>query len=192
MEVMNLQNAVNLLDCILWQYNKAERLQAIIQACQDEFNGNVRDFWNNFYTNIFNIDTANTFGLTVWGILLGVERPTYIDGGVTYPYSDNMYRLFLKSRIMMFQMDGSVYQINKYIQYLFPDKPIYVIDNLDMTMSLNFYYTPSAEEWQVLNNPDFLPRPSGVMLEVKAIDPANIFGFNGTGFQPWDTKPFRA
>lgn len=192
MEVMNLQNAVNLLDCILWQYNKAERLQAIIQSCQDEFNGNVRDFWNDFYTNIFNIDTANTFGLTVWGILLGVERPTYVDGSGTHYYSDNMYRLFLKSRIMMFQMDGSVYQINKYINYLFPDKPIYVIDNLDMTMSINFYYTPSAEEWQVLNNPDFLPRPSGVMIELKAIDPANIFGFNGTGFQPWDTKPFRA
>ena len=192
MEVMNLQNAVNLLDCILWQYNKAERLQAIIQACQDEFNGNVRDFWNDFYTNIFNIDTANTFGLTVWGILLGVERPTYTEGGVIHYYSDNMYRLFLKSRIMMFQMDGSVYQINKYINYLFPDKPIYVIDNLDMTMSINFYYTPSAEEWQVLNNPDFLPRPSGVMIDLKSIDPENIFGFNGTGFQPWDTKPFRA
>ena len=192
MEVMNLQNAVNLLDCILWQYNKAEKLKALIQECQDEFDGNVEDFWNDFYTNIFNIDTANNFGLTVWGILLGVERPTYTDGTGTHYYSDDMYRLFLKSRILMFQMDGSVYQINRYVNYLLPDKPIYVIDNYDMTMSINYYYSPTPEEWQVLNNPDFFPRPSGVMIQFKSLDPTEIFGFNGTGFQPFDTKPFRA
>lgn len=192
MEVMNLQNTVNLLECMLWQYNKAERLQAIIQACQDEMDGNTKDFWNDFYTNIFNIDTANTFGLSVWGILLGVERPTYESGGVIHYYSDDMYRLFLKSRILMFQMDGSIYKINQYINYLFPNKPIYVIDNYNMTISITFYYTPTSEEWQLLNNPDFLPRPSGVKIELKTIDPTKIFGFYGTGFQPWDTKPFRA
>lgn len=192
MEVMNLQNTVNLLECLLWQYHKAERLQALVQACQDEMNANVEDFWNDFYTNVFNIDTVNTFGLAVWGILLGVERPTYTSDGQTQYYSDDMYRLFLKSRILMFQMDGSIYRINQYINYLFPNKPIYVIDNLDMTISINFYYTPSAEEWQVLNNPDFLPRPSGVQIEILSINPDEIFGFNGTEFQPWDTEPFRA
>lgn len=190
MEVMNLDNTVNLLECLLWQYDKAERLKSLIQKCQDEFNGNVKDFWNNFYTNIFNLNTANTFGLSVWGILLGVERPTYISDGQTYSYSDDMYRLLLKSRSLLFRMDGSIYQMNRYIEYLFPNKPILVLDGLDMTIRLVFYYTPTAEELQVLNNPDFLPRPSGVEIKIEVINPLEIFGFDGSGLNGFDNGVF--
>ena len=190
MKEMNLQNTVNLLDCLLWQYNKATKLQSLVQSCQDEFEGNVKDFWDNFYTNIFNIDTANTFGLSVWGILLGVDRPSYTSGGQTYQYSDDMYRLLLKSRSLLFRMDGSVFQINKYIEYLFPNKPILVLDRLDMSMDIVFYYTPTADELQVLNNPDFLPRPSGVEINIWIINPLEIFGFEGSGLNTFDNGVF--
>lgn len=190
MKVMNLQNTVDLMSCILWQYNKAPRIQMLIQKCQDEFDGNVKDFWNNFYTNIFNIDTANTFGLSVWGILLGVDRPTYTSDGQTYPYTDDMYRLLLKSRSLLFRMDGSIYQINRYIEYLFPDRPILVRDGLNMSIDIIFYYTPTADELQVLNNPDFLPRPSGVGVNILVINHTEVFGFDGSGLNTFDNGVF--
>lgn len=190
MEICNLENTANLLECLLWQYNKADRLKSLVEACQAEFDGNIKDFWDNFYTNIFNLDTANSFGLAVWGICLGIERPTYTSGGVTYQYSDDMYRLFLKSRSNFFSMDGSIYQFNKYMEFLFPNKPILVVDNLDMSIKVTFYFTPTADELVVLNNPDFLPRPSGVKLETAIISPSNVFGFDGSQLTGFDTGTF--
>lgn len=190
MEVANIQNTANLLECILWQYDNATKLKALVQSCQDEFEGNTKDFWDNFYTNVFNLDTANSFGLAVWGLCLGIERPRYTYGGQEYVYSDDMYRLFLKSRSNFFSMDGSIYQFNRYMEFLFPNKPILVIDNLDMTFRVVFYYTPTAEEWLVLNNPDFLPRPSGVELELVIIAPEKIFGFEGSLLAGFDQGTF--
>lgn len=192
MEVCNLENTANLLECLLWQYNNAEKLKKLIQACQDEFDGNTKEFWNNFYTNIFNLDTANAFGLSVWGVCLGIERPSYTYNGQTYVYTDDMYRLFLKSRTNFFAMDGSIYQFNRYMQFLFPGKPILVVDNLDMSFRVVFYYTPTAEEWLVLNNPEFLPRPSGVKLELVIIAPQSIFGFDGSELTGFDAGTFFA
>lgn len=189
---MNIQNSVNLLECLLWQYENATRLKALVQACQDEFDGNSKDFWNNFYTNIFNIDTANTFGLQVWGTFLGLERPTYTYQGVDYSYSDEMYRLFLKGQVLKFICDGSIYQLNKYINFVFPNKPIIVNDYLDMTIRLVFYYTPTAEEWFVLNNPDFLPRPSGVELQLAITPPDKVFGYEGSELSGFDQGVFFA
>lgn len=190
MKIANINNTVNLLECLLWQYNKAERLKSLVQSCQDEFNGNTSQFWDNFYCNIFNIDTADTFGLTVWGNLLGVQRPIYNDNGQLRPYSDNMYRLFLKARIFFMFNNGSVSQLNKYIRFIFPELPILVLDNLDMSIDLIFYYTPSAEELTVLSNPDFLPRPSGVGINIKIINPQEVFGFEGSDLSGFDQGTF--
>jgi hypothetical protein len=71
-------NTANLERAILWQYEKAERLKAIIGFQQDFFDTNVTGFWNNYRTNIFNLDTADSFGLKIWGSLVGVARPRYL------------------------------------------------------------------------------------------------------------------
>lgn len=190
MKVCNLENSVNLLECLLWQYDNAPKLQALIQSMQDDLNTNTRDFWNDFYTNVFNLETANSFGLTVWGILLGVERPKYTSGGQEYVYTDEMYRKYLKARSILYSNNGSIYDINRYFSFLFPDKPILVVNNLDMTIRVVFYYTPSNEELVLINNPDFLPRPSGVKLEVATIPPDKIFGFEGSTLSGFDQGTF--
>ena len=60
---------------VLWQYNDAERLKAIIANEQAFLDENVSSFYKDFNRDVLNITTANTFGLNVWGILLGVPRP---------------------------------------------------------------------------------------------------------------------
>ena len=61
---------------VLWQYNDAERLKAIIANEQAFLDENVSSFYKDFNRDVLNITTANTFGLNVWGILLGVPRPS--------------------------------------------------------------------------------------------------------------------
>lgn len=190
MEVCNIENNVNLLECLLWQYDNAPKLKALVQSMQDDFNGNTKEFWDNFYTNVFNLDTANSFGLTVWGILLGVERPKYIRDGQEYAYSDDMYKTYLKARSIVVSNNGSIYDLNRYFSFLFPNKPILVVDTLDMKIRVVFYYTPSDEEMVLINNPNFIPRPSGVALEVAVIPPDKIFGFEGSTLSGFDQGTF--
>ena len=71
---------------VLWQYNDAERLKAIIANEQAFLDENVSSFYKDFNRDVLNITTANTFGLNVWGILLGVPRPSYRETITEYYY----------------------------------------------------------------------------------------------------------
>lgn len=60
---------------VLWQYNDAEKLKGIVANQQKFMDENVRDFYDGLNSNVFNLSTCNSFGLSVWGALLGVPRP---------------------------------------------------------------------------------------------------------------------
>ena len=68
MKIYNPDYAVDLLQALIWQYDNAPRLQKLIQQKQDWYNRNNTEFWTDWLKNVFNINTANDFGLTVWGI----------------------------------------------------------------------------------------------------------------------------
>lgn len=68
--------SVNLLQSILWQYNDALKIQSLLNQKQDWYNTNQTAFWQNWYNNVFNLLTANNFGLSVWAVLLQV--PLYV------------------------------------------------------------------------------------------------------------------
>ena len=54
---------IDLLKHIPWQYDNATHLKKIIQNKQDNFQKYVIDFIDDMYTNFYNVDTANSFGL---------------------------------------------------------------------------------------------------------------------------------
>ena len=64
--------SVNLLQTIIWQYNESPNLNSLLNQKQAWYDTNQTDFWENWYTNVFNLQTANLFGLSVWSIILGV------------------------------------------------------------------------------------------------------------------------
>ena len=55
-----------------WMQNNAPRVQALIKQKASWYNRYNAQFWTNWETNVFDIRTANGFGLTVWCIILGV------------------------------------------------------------------------------------------------------------------------
>ena len=77
MRIEEFNYSVNLLQAILWQYDEATNLLSLINKKQDWYNINQTQFWTDWYNNVFNILTANQFGLSVWSYILNV--PLYVD-----------------------------------------------------------------------------------------------------------------
>ena len=190
MKVYTPSNSSDLERAILWQYENADRLNALIQNQQAFYDENVTAFWDDYRDSIFDLDTADAFGLTVWGAILGVERPSYLVLGVPTTFSDDQYRALLKARIMLTDMTGSMKDINGYIAYLFPDKPISVYDNLDMTVSYYFDFTPTAEESALIAIDGVLPRPAGVESISLITAVSETFGFAGQQLGQLDNSVF--
>ena len=71
-----LSNKINTDGVILWQYDKAYNLIRLLQHWDQFAKASCEDFWDYFGNYVFAIDSADTYGLNVWGSLLGIPRPT--------------------------------------------------------------------------------------------------------------------
>jgi hypothetical protein len=183
---------VDLLKALLWQYNDAVNLQALLAAKQEWYNENQTEFWSNWYTDVFDLRTANDFGLAVWAIILGQSlyvnlnaagRPTWgfeefhrnfnrgnfgSGTGNTVRLSTETSRILLRCRAYQLQTAACVPEINRMLADIFADfvapgaTPAYVQDNLDMTCDYVFLFDLPAELQFALRYFDVLPRPAGV------------------------------
>ena len=192
MEIYSPTNTADLERSILWQDDNAENLKALIEYDQAFFDTNVTDFWNDYYTNIFNLDTANDFGLTVWGIILAVNWPSYDPGTGSVSFSSESYRTILKSRLLLNRMRSTIPNINKYMEELFDiDRRIEVIDNYDMTITYMLYFTPTDEESALLLIDDILPRPAGVEVIIGSVIASEVFGYSGQRLGAYDSSVYK-
>lgn len=176
----------------LWQYDKAKKLTSILKKDDNFAAVSVGEFLQNFITNILNINYSTTWALELWGEILGVIRPNYYDpDSQTYiPFKDDMYRKLLLGRVKKFNSNGSVKDINDYLQFIFPDKYIYAKNNNDMTMEIIMYAGIAAEDVAVLQSDGFIPVPVGVQVKYGVVDINETFGFYGSGFAPFDQGTF--
>lgn len=190
MKIFNPDYAVDLLQALIWQYDNAPRLQKLLQHKQDWYNENNTQFWTDWLKNVFNITTANDFGLTVWGKLLRVER-TYTVDGQPYSLDTEQYRLLLKGRLLFLSMNGSVPEINNYLHLIFGERGrVYIIDNQDMTIRYVLEFQPTPSERVVLLNTSVLPRPAGVGYKINVIQPKQTFGFRGQNLETFNNGTF--
>lgn len=190
MKIFDPQYSVNLLQTLIWQYDNAPRLQSLLQKKQDWYHQNNTQFWMDWLDNVFNISTANDFGLTVWGLLLRVDR-TYIVNNQPYSLDTEQYRLLLKGRLLYLSMNGSVPEINAYLHLLFENRgPVYVIDNQNMTIRYVLEFNPTESEKIVFLNTGILPRPAGVGYQINIIPRKNTFGFRGQNLQTFNNGTF--
>lgn len=180
---------VDIMAAALWQHSNAPNILALLQEKQDFNDTNQTDFWNDFYTNIFNIATANDFGLSVWAIILGAPILYNVDQGsnpswgfgqyhqnftngnfaptngtiVNYPLSTESARIILQLRY--YQLTGTCTPpaINRMLKSVFASYgPAHIIDGLDMTQRYIFGFDLPSDLQFAFNNFDVLPRPAGV------------------------------
>lgn len=206
MDIQELNLDIDVMKAILWQYNDAEKYQAILQAKQDWQEANNVGFSIDWIADVFDIRTANEFGLSVWSIILDIpiiiqaQQPSEVDivfgmnedddgnfensnfkpdGFTPQILGVDEARQVIMLRYFQLTSNGTVSQINGALYYLYKDKgDAYVIDNYDMTMTYIFGFALSSSLMYIFNNYDVLPRPAGVRIADINIIGSIPFGFN--------------
>jgi len=201
--IQEFDYSVDLMKALLWQYNDAENLQKLLELKNEWYIKNQTEFWSNWYNDVFNLKTANAFGLSVWAIILDIpitvqvgpsapDKPTWGYGEFNKNFENGNFsrsrggalsltveqsRTVLRLRYFQITSRGTVPEINRFLKLLFKDLgPIYVRDNLDMTMTYVFGFQPSSQLLFVLERYDILPRPAGVAVD-SVVELIQYWGF---------------
>lgn len=210
MNVQQFDFAINLMQALPWQRADAETLRSLLQQKQDWYGEFHQQFWEDFTVNIFDLTTANDFGCAVWSVILNqpltaqiqapsISKPTFGFGihyanfnrGNFTPLVTTTVGLTLEQkrivlRLKMFQCITrcAVLEINAFLADIFKNEgKVYVIDNLNMTMTYVFTFQPSSALEFILKNFDLLPRSAGVKVNyVVTTAPTFGFGPNGRNF----------
>lgn len=148
----------------IWQYANAPKMAAFLAKKKAFYEAAHTQFWKDFYTNFFDLDTANDWGCAYWGQILGVSRTIKDNDGQPFVMSLTQYRLVLKGEFLKYVSNGSVPDLNKWLNVVFSQYgKAYSDDNFDMTIALfAFLFDPPEEVLWLLKNVDWLPRPAGV------------------------------
>lgn len=201
---MNIQTfdfSVDLLKVILWHYNDAEKLQALLQQKQDWYTTNQTEFWQNWYKDVFDLRTANDFGLSVWAIILEMpivaqsgpsenDSPAFgfeeyyqnFENGNFFATSSSSISLTTQQKRMILQLryfqlvsNGTVPEINQFLHTLFGDA--FVLDTYDMNYAIYVFNDDVSSEIKfIIENFDLLPRPAGVGTAI-IYRREDLFGF---------------
>jgi hypothetical protein len=201
MRIQAFDYSIDLLQAILWQYNDAVKLQSILEQKQTWYDEQYSEFWEDWYRDVFDLRTANDFGLSVWAILLNV--PLTITSGQTPapdlwgfgPFRRNFNRgnfapsssgiklttaqkrLVLQLRYFQLITRGAIPEINRFLSYVFADYgQVYILDGLDMSIDYVFTFLPPSQLRFVLESFDVLPRPAAVGVNYVVLV-RDTFGF---------------
>lgn len=202
--------SINVLQALIWQYNDALNLQGLLEDKQGWLDTNVRDFWDNWYTDVYDLRTANDFGLQVWAIILGMkfalpdDMPTLIFGfnpdaknfnnGVFLPNGDlilstEQKRMILKLRYRQITSSATIDDINFAVSTIIQGAR--AIDTLTMSIVLFYPSIPSNDLLYILDNYDVIPRPAGVKI-LRRFGYESWFAFDGQFGQNFNNSTFGA
>lgn len=184
---------------IISQYANSATIVALIKnmdQCIDP-----RTDFDTFYSYVWNVETAQGFGLDIWGRIVGVSRllnvpiSTPNPGGFTftpgtYELSDSQYRTVLLVKALANISDSTANSLNTLLTNLFALRGrCYALDTGAMTMRLVFEFYLEPFEYVIINT--IGPRPAGVLLNILQVDPEQTFGFReAIQFQPFNQGTF--
>lgn len=178
--------SVDLMRSILWQYEGAPRAVALARNDQTWIDGQHSDFWSNWHRDVFDLDTANDFGLSVWARILGVSleigETRRVEGVFGFGVSNQNFengnfgrasdsqvgldiesaRKLLKLRWFQLTMRPTAPNINRALDSVFGIGAAFVFDSYDMNITFMFSSAPDYRLRRLLERTDILPRPSTV------------------------------
>ena len=207
----------NIQDTLMSQYANSPIICSLIEQmnqCIDP-EKNINDF----YQIAFNIKTAKGFGLDIWGRIVGVNRNINIvtdnlkvfgfETGVTsfYPFNnkpfsaagmkysaykltDEKFRILIMIKASSNILYATAPNINRFMKIIFPDKRSYFLLTGHMKARYFFEFILNPFERHIVYNLQLLSRPSGVLLDYKEVPRTSVFGFSGSGFQPFNHGAF--
>jgi len=199
---------------IMSQYANSPRLMSIINGLWAAID--PAKFTGDFYHLVMDIPNANSYGLDIWGRIVGIGRTvTFVNPGGEYfgfedgfypfnerPFSapgsgtdtweltDDAYRELILLKALANIVYASAPNINALMRAMFT-QPCYFLLTGHMQGRYVFEFDLSPYQHHLVFNTDILPRPCGVDVSIIiSADPVGIFGFYGSGFQPFGQGVF--
>lgn len=158
---------------ITWQYDNAANLIAIVDMMKEFFTESTTKLWDNWPVDVVNIDTANDFGLCIWGKLLNVPWLKISTGKI----SSELYRKILKAKVKLLSRNATIPDYCEFINTVFDGK-VKVIDGLDMSLKFENNGLEGEQKSVFDNHMDvIIAYPSGVRDNNKSNSP--IFALDG-------------
>lgn len=175
---------------VLWQYQGSPTILSLIASMAAAIDPTLD--LDTFYDYVWNIDTAQGFGLDIWGRIVGVGRVypiatggyfgfeeatdsagwnqgVFYGGGQAtqnYALSDPAYRQLILAKAMANVLDGGVAAINRLLMIMFAGRGnAYVIDNNDMSMTYAFGFALTPVDLTIIENSGVLPQPAGIVQQ---------------------------
>jgi len=191
---MTYKCEIDLLSAIDWQRGNAEKLNELLRLKQAWYDENHCSFWNNWAVDVFDLRTANEFGLSVWSVILDLplfdqsqksrlDYPAIFFGGFRKNFNNGNFgknassldsltveqkRIMLQLKAFIMHMRSSTYEINQKLSYLFGFRQVYVLDNLDMSYTYVINDANLNSFIDIIQDYDLLPRPNCVGVDVVA------------------------
>lgn len=175
---------------IISQYANSATLTGIILSFNDAMD--QTENFDNFYDYIWNVATAQGYGLDVLGRIVNIGRALtlpgsvtdfgfneasswvgfgqggfYTGGGVTNNYilSDDDYRKLILAKAASNICNGSIPAYNAILLALFPNRgDCYVADGLNMSLTYTFKFPLNPVEVAIVQTSGALPQPCGIMI----------------------------
>lgn len=179
----------NVESTIISQYGNSATISQLIQNMNDYIDPSA-DI-DNFYNYVFNIETAQGFGLDIWGRIVGVSR--IVLSNPVYELSDANYRSLLLLKALSNISYSSAPSINQLLQNWMTGRGrCYVKDLGAMAMSYIFEFALQPFEVVILQQSGIFLRPAGVRSTIVQNE-YPVFGFKEMGTTwawPFGQAPF--
>lgn len=211
---------LNVDKTIISQYSNSPTLKALIHDF-DQYIDPRADL-DKFYNYVWNVDTAQGFGLDIWGRIVKVGRvlkipntPNYFGFGQASPgaqpfgqapfysgasatsnfaLSDTAYRTLILVKALANISRPTAPALNQLLRNLFAGRGrVYVNDIGGMKFRYTFEFLLTAYEYAIVTQSRALPTPGGVEVSLLTSS-LPVFGFKEMGIwaAPFGQAPFLA
>ncbi|EMJ4788481.1 DUF2612 domain-containing protein [Klebsiella oxytoca] len=173
--IPEIENSVDLLRNIIWQTDETN-IETLIEAKQAWYTKEQSKFWSDWYRDVFDIRTANDFGLGIWARVLRVSFTLQECPGFTL--TTEQKRLVCRLRYYQLITRCTIPEVNGILKDLLGDEiKAYALDPNDMSCIMYvFDEQPSDDLAVILAKYDLLPRPATVGIKFRVLD-YEPFGF---------------
>ena len=139
---------------------------------------------DNFYNFVFNVETAQGFGLDIWGRIVNVSREVLTNP--VYYLSDTDYRAVIFLKALSNISRATAPAINQLLlNWLGAGTRAYVIDAGNMAMVYTFESPLTPVQLVIIQTSEIFLRPAGVSANIQS-QSFPVIGFAEMG-QPWVT-----
>lgn len=205
---------INVENTIISQYSNSPVITTMIGFLNESIDPRVD--CQKFYDMIFNVETAQGYGLDVWGGIVGINREIrmkaedefvgFAQGMTSFnsgawsvdESTDRKYRLdddIYRKTIMLKAMSNIIYatapNINKLLRWMFGKRGrAYFVKNGTMSARYVFEFYLLPLERAIIRQTDLLPRPCGVLLDFYEPETDKTFGFTEADLTPFGEGVF--